>query len=82
MFGDRFPNSELDRFLEAAKEISLPFQCAHGRPSVLPVAFLQPPSSDYQVSLVLSIRFYINFLSSTSSLLASFYCFRKFLGSS
>lgn len=49
MFGDKVPEAEVGQFLTAGQRTSLPFQCAHGRPSMLPVAVLLPPSERYQV---------------------------------
>ncbi|GAU98250.1 hypothetical protein RvY_09424-2 [Ramazzottius varieornatus] len=48
MFGDKIPEAEVGQFLTAGQRTSLPFQCAHGRPSMLPVAVLLPPSERCQ----------------------------------
>uniref|UniRef100_M4BWC3 MutL C-terminal dimerisation domain-containing protein n=1 Tax=Hyaloperonospora arabidopsidis (strain Emoy2) TaxID=559515 RepID=M4BWC3_HYAAE len=38
MFGDRLSLTQCQELIEELKMCHLPFQCAHGRPSVVPLA--------------------------------------------
>lgn len=41
MFGDDLSQDEMERLLEKLGHCKLPFQCAHGRPSIVPLARLE-----------------------------------------
>ncbi|RCK63640.1 DNA mismatch repair protein MLH3 [Candida viswanathii] len=41
MFGDELTHDDMDRLIEKLQHCKLPFQCAHGRPSIVPLARLE-----------------------------------------
>ncbi|RCK64265.1 DNA mismatch repair protein MLH3 [Candida viswanathii] len=41
MFGDELTHDDMDRLIEKLRHCKLPFQCAHGRPSIVPLARLE-----------------------------------------
>ncbi|KAI3403241.2 MLH3 [Candida oxycetoniae] len=48
MFGDKLDEQEMSRLIENLSRCRLPFQCAHGRPSVVPLARIVQESAHYR----------------------------------
>lgn len=47
MFGDKLTQQECTILIKKLSECKVPFQCAHGRPSVIPLTKLRPGSDSY-----------------------------------
>lgn len=59
MFGDAIPFARANALLGASAGCDLPFQCAHGRPSMVPIA-LPKAMHEKRVSIVLLPKSYVN----------------------
>jgi hypothetical protein len=58
-FNDRLSLEESCRLIEALSLSQLPFQCAHGRPSMLPLADLDHLEQEKQVQFYLVLVYFL-----------------------